>query len=190
MAITYKKCPKCRSNNSVKIVYGMPNYELFLEAEAGKIKLGGCAIIEGNPEYFCKDCEHEWNREQALDQAYSKIKTIKASVGGYFGGYYDVTIDLTNLETKWSFNEGELEKTSKKSIRVSTAEIFTEKLKMVKLLNWKAKYIETNVCDGTQWNVEILTNGGSIKKHGDNKFPEEWELFCRSIRRITGKEFR
>jgi len=40
--------------------------------------------------------------ERAIEEAYRKIKTINVSVGGYFGGYYDVTIDLTNLETTWS----------------------------------------------------------------------------------------
>jgi len=154
------------------------------------VKLGGCVIIEGNPEYFCIDCEHEWNREQAIDEAYNKIKSIKAFVGGYFGGYYDVTINLTNLETKWRFNEGGTEKTSKKSIHTSTAEDFIEMLKMINLLNWKAKYIELGVCDGTQWSVEILTAGRTIRKHGNNKFPEEWNSFCGIIKRITRKEFR
>lgn len=189
MAIDYKKCPECGSKNSVIIIYGMPNYKLGLEAEAGKVKLGGCDIPLGNAEYCCKDCGHEWNREQAIDAAYRKIKTIKASVGGYFGGYYDVTIDLTNLETTWSFNEGDLEETSKKSIRVATAEAFMEKLKMMDLLNWKAEYIEPGVCDGTHWSVEILTDGRTIRKHGDNMFPQEWELFCRLIRRITNRRF-
>ena len=143
MAINYKKCPKCGSKNLVKIVYGIPSYELFQEAEVGKVKLGGCVIIEGNPEYFCIDCEHEWNREQAIDEAYNK-----------------------------------------------TAEDFIEMLKMINLLNWKAKYIELGVCDGTQWSVEILTAGRTIRKHGNNKFPEEWNSFCGIIKRITRKEFR
>jgi len=189
VAITYKKCSKCGSNNSIKIVYGMPSYKLSLEAEAGKVKLGGCVISLGNPEYFCKDCSHEWNREQAIDEAYRKIKTIKASVGGYFGGYYDVTIDLKNLETTWSFTEGELEETSKETIK-ATVEALIEKLKMIHLLNWKAKYIETGVCDGTHWSVEIHTVGRIIKKHGVNMFPEEWELFCWLIRAITNRKFR
>ena len=72
-------------------------------------------------------------------------KAIKASVGGYFGGYYDVTIDLRNHETTWNFYEGGTEETSKKSIRVSTAEVFLEELKILNLLNWKAKYIELGV---------------------------------------------
>lgn len=151
MAINYKKCLKCGSKNSMSIVYGMPSYEAYQEAGAGKFKLGGCVLSLGDPEYVCKDCEYEWNREQAIDHAYSKIKAIKASVGGYFGRYYEVTIDLRNLETIWNFHEGEVEETSKKSIRRSTAETFLEALKMLNLLNWKAKYIETGVCLNGAW---------------------------------------
>ncbi len=77
MAVNYRKCPKCGSCNSVKIVYGMPGFKLFQEAEAGKVKLGGCCIVEGSPEYYCKDCNNEWNREQLLDIAYGQIKEIK-----------------------------------------------------------------------------------------------------------------
>ncbi len=42
VAVNYRKCPKCGSCNSVKIVYGMPSFKLFQEAEAGK------AASEGN----------------------------------------------------------------------------------------------------------------------------------------------
>lgn len=157
----------------------MPGYERFRADETGKV----------NPEYFCNDCGHEWNRGQAIDEAYGKIKTIKASVGGYFGGYYDVTVDLNNLQTTWSFNEGETQKTSKRSIQVSTLQAFIEKLKMVNLLNWKANYTEVGVCDGTHWSVEIFTAERTIKKYGDNMFPLEWEPFCKAIGRITNRKF-
>ena len=166
MGIIYKQCPRCGSKNSIRIVYGYPSHELFNEAEAGKVKLGGCCIFEGSPEYFCKDCEHEWNREQAIDAAYNKITTIKASVGGFFGGYYNVEIDLVNLKTLWSqWGGGAEEESINKTIRESTANKFVEQLKMVDLLNWKAKYIEPEVCDGTQWSVEIMADGRTIKKH-------------------------
>lgn len=190
MAVNYKKCPKCGSKNSVKIVYGMPSFKLFQEAEAGKVKLGGCCIIEGGPEYYCKDCKNEWNREQVLDIIYGQIKGLKASVGGYFGGYYHVDIDLKNLKTTWLFKEGGSEKTSTRSIRNKTAEEFIKSLKEINLLNWKAKYVEPGVCDGTQWSVEIITDGRTVRKYGDNKFPEEWRQFCKVIKRIMGKEFR
>lgn len=190
MSFNYKQCPKCGSKNSVKIVYGMPSYELFQEAEIRKVKLGGCCIMIGGPEYFCKECEHEWNREQAIDVAYGKIKIIKASVGGFFGGYYHVTINLVNLETTWSLTEGGTEETSKKKIRPKTAGKLIEQLKRTNLLKWKAKYIEPGISDGTQWSVEIITEGRTIRKHGDNKFPEEWEMFCRLMKELTKKQFR
>jgi len=190
VAVNYRKCPKCGSCNSVKIVYGMSSFELFQEAEAGKVKLGGCCIIEGSPEYYCKDCNNEWNREQLLDIAYGQIRGLKASVGGYFGGYYHVSIDLKNLKTTWMFKEGASEESSTRSIRTKTAEDFINCLKEIDLLNWKARYIEPGVCDGTQWRVKIITDGRTFSKFGVNKFPEKWKQFCKVIKRITGKEFR
>jgi len=62
-------------------------------------------------------------------------------------------------------------------------------LKMLNLLNWKSKYIEPGICDGTQWSLEIIKSGRNIKKYGDNKFPDEWDEFCRLIKRISGKNF-
>jgi len=168
----------------------MSSFELFQEAEAGKVKLGGCCIIEGSPEYYCKDCNNEWNREQLLDIAYGQIRGLKASVGGYFGGYYHVSIDLKNLKTTWMFKEGASEESSTRSIRTKTAEDFINCLKEIDLLNWKARYIEPGVCDGTQWRVKIITDGRTFSKFGVNKFPEKWKQFCKVIKRITGKEFR
>lgn len=191
MAINYKKCPKCGSKTAVRIVYGMPTLNLFQEAEAGKVKIGGCIISEDAPEYFCKDCQNEWNREQAIDEGYSKIRKIKASVGGYFGGYYDVTIDLVNRKTTWSFWGGGREKSEKiSSIRPSTVKKIIEQLKATNILDWQSKYIQPGVCDGTHWGVEIFTDGRAIRMHGDNEFPEEWDLFCRTIRKIIRKQFR
>jgi DNA-directed RNA polymerase subunit RPC12/RpoP len=191
MAINYKKCPNCGSKNSLRNIYGMPSHELFTEAKNGKVKLGGCCIIEDGPEYFCMDCENEWNRSQSIDEAYGKIKAIKASVGGYFGGYYNVEVDFKNLKVIWHHNGyGEEEEKVHKKIRTATATNFLEHLKMIDLLNWKSKYIELGVCDGTHWSVEIFTEGRTIIKHGDNMFPDEWNMFCKGIKRLTGKLFR
>lgn len=190
MSIMYKQCPHCGSRSSIKIVYGYPSPELFNEAEAGKVKLGGCCIYQGSPEYFCKECEHGWNREQAIDAAYNRITMLKASVGGFFGGYYHVEIDLVNLKILWSKGGGGEEEASfNKTIREVTANKFVEQLKMVDLLNWKAKYIKPGVCDGTQWSVEIRADGRISKKHGDNQFPKEWEMFCKIVSGIANRKF-
>lgn len=98
-----------------------------------------------------------------LDIAYGQIRGLKASVVGYFGGYYHVTIDLTNLKTMWLFKEGGSEETSTRSIRNKTAEEFIKCLKEIDLLNWKARYIEPGICDGTQWSIEIITSRRTVK---------------------------
>ena len=43
--------------------------------------------------------------------------------------------------------------------------------------------------DGTHWSVEIFTIERTIKKYGDNMFPQELELFCKAIGRITNRKF-
>lgn len=189
MPINYKQCPNCGSKNAMTILYGKPISEAFEMAEAGKIKLGGCSISMENPEYCCKDCGHEWNKGEAIDAAYRRIKGLKASVGGFFGGYYKVEIDLAALQVRWS-SEGGLESDkAEKSIRRATTDTIIEEMKMVNLLDWKRKYIEPGVMDGTSWSVEIIRDGRNIHKSGSNKFPEEWELFCSSIRKITERDF-
>ena len=128
--------------------------------------------------------------EQAIDDAYNKIKTIKTSVGGFLGGYYNVEIDLENLKLIWSHGGSAENEIIHKTIRAETVKKFIKQLKMIDLLNWKEKYIEPGVCDGTQWRLVIINDRRTIRKHGDNKFPDEWVTFCKMICRIAGKKFR
>ena len=37
-------CPYCRSKNVIPIIYGFPGPDMFVAAEKGEIKLGGCVI--------------------------------------------------------------------------------------------------------------------------------------------------
>ncbi|WP_051188615.1 hypothetical protein [Proteocatella sphenisci] len=189
MAIKYNKCPRCGSLNVIKIIYGMQTHDAFLMTEEGKIKLGSCCITDSEPEYYCKDCENEWGRQISIDKAYNEIIRIKTSVGGYFGGYFEVDIDYENRKLKWSHLCAGAEDYYEKTIRQNTLYKFIDELKMLNLLDWKSKYIEPDVCDGTQWSLEIIKSGRNIKKYGDNKFPDEWDDFCRLIRNVSGNVF-
>lgn len=87
----------------------MPCSEFFEEAEQGKVKLGGCVIIDGCPEYSCKDCNHEWNKQQVIDNVYGKIISVEASIGGFFGPNYGVSLDLKNSQIIWNGTAAEWE---------------------------------------------------------------------------------
>ena len=191
MKLIWKQCPKCGSKNTVKIVYGYPSYKTFQKYEAGKIRLGGCCVVDGSPEYFCRDCENEWNRAQVIDAAYNKLRTITASVGGYFGECYDVEIDFADLRVSWKCSgNGVRVKETRKRISISAKEHFIEQLIKTDILNWKAKYEDLEILDGTDWSVEINTDGKNIRKYGINRFPETWDLFCKLISETAGEKFQ
>lgn len=57
------ECPKCKSENNIKIIYGYPTKKTLKEAEKGLVYLGGCEVTENDPNRFCKDCGNEFLKE-------------------------------------------------------------------------------------------------------------------------------
>jgi hypothetical protein len=189
VAINYKRCPKCGSLNTVKILYGFPTYEAFLLSKEGKIKLGGCCVTGSDPEFFCKDCENEWTKQDAVNHAYNQIRGIKTSVGGNFGGFYNVEINFKSRVLTWSYLGGPENEYYEKIIRKATLNSFIEELKILNLLNWKTKYIDPRVFDGTRWSVEIKRSGKNISIEGLNKYPDKCDDFCKLITKVSGMDF-
>ncbi|WP_210237246.1 hypothetical protein [Alteribacter natronophilus] len=187
MAINNNECPRCGSRNSADIRYGLPTLEAIEQAEAGEISLRGCLEEPGNTEYRCRDCEHEWNVEEAVDDAYERVNWLKASVGGYFGKSYEVEIDFNEGSLTWSCSEQmvEVDRTVKRDPSLKCK----RELKTTGLFKWKSTYVEPGVMDGTSWSVELIGDGRNIRKSGQNKYPAGWNRFCDYIRRVTGKEF-
>ena len=68
-----KKCPKCSSSKGViRIVYGMPGFDLQQEELEGKIMLGGCCVTDDDPDLHCKECKHEWSKARIQPERYMK----------------------------------------------------------------------------------------------------------------------
>ena len=55
-----KTCPFCMSINVMPIIYGYPSSDMIERYEKGLIKLGGCVVREGSPQWYCKDCDREF----------------------------------------------------------------------------------------------------------------------------------
>lgn len=191
MAINYRQCPDCGSKNTVKIIYGDTSMAICRKAEAGLIRLGDGDEAADSPEYFCSDCEYEWNREQAVDAAYCGIKAIQVSVSGNSGSYFGVDIDFVHPAFIWRHGGNGLEDEEiHKSIRESTASQFADQLKALRMLEWDAAYTNPVVRGKTRWSLEIITGDKTIHKTGDNHFPQEWEPFCCEIQKLTGSSFK
>ena len=52
-----RRCPVCHSANVLSILYGYPTPEVFADAEAGRIALGGCCVSAADPSWCCRDCD-------------------------------------------------------------------------------------------------------------------------------------
>jgi len=59
----YPSCPKCGSERTVPIVYGLPGPELQEAARRGEVLLGGCIVRPGQPTMACLHCKHGWRPE-------------------------------------------------------------------------------------------------------------------------------
>lgn len=75
---TPRKCPACRTK-LVRIVYGMPDEDLFEEAQQGKVLLGGCCISFNDPTWGCAHCG--WEYIPPLDL--SEEEKVRLEVLGY-----------------------------------------------------------------------------------------------------------
>jgi hypothetical protein len=61
--MTSPLCPKCQSENTCEILYGMQDYtdELDRELESRKVHLGGCVMDDDSPVYHCNTCNAHFN---------------------------------------------------------------------------------------------------------------------------------
>lgn len=182
-------CPNCSSINAAGILYGYPTEEAMEAAERGDIILGGCCVGLDDPKYGCKDCGYEWGGGKST--WLYEVKTVKASVGGFFGPSYSVEINNEKRLLVYHAAEGGV--SSKEKELTLTTEDWNTLIKgliSTEFEYWLDTYLDLHVMDGTSWHVEVeLESGQSIEKSGSNQYPGRWMQFCRMISSLTGEKF-
>ncbi|MCD4711751.1 MAG: hypothetical protein K8R73_00575 [Clostridiales bacterium] len=134
------------------------------------------------------ECNQSKSKDESSD-VYNDIVSIKVDVGGYFSGNYEVELDFISRRLSWRFFYVTSDKRFEKTIRQKTLNDFIDTIKNLKLMDWDSEYLDLDICDGTQWGIEISKKDDKIMIRGDNKFPDEWDEFCQLISRTTGKRF-
>ena len=56
-------CPRCGREDSIPLVWGMPNHDDQRLAERGLLALGGCLVQEEDPVLSCRGCGLAWGHE-------------------------------------------------------------------------------------------------------------------------------
>ena len=176
-----KNCPKCQSKKIIPILYGMPTEKAVQDSDAGKLKIGGCCMDEGSPEWFCSSCTHEFGCLFGVDDL-DEIDIIQPlnmefSIGGFFGGRYFIRLENDILEYGESVGHPD-NGYIKLSISPSKQKWknFKKKLDAIDVWSWKNEYNNPNVLDGTQWELEIDYGDQKIKSYGSNLYPGTADL--------------
>jgi len=54
-----RQCPLC-GGSGIPIAYGLPDPDLFRQAERGDVVIGGCIVEDYSPDFRCQSCGHAW----------------------------------------------------------------------------------------------------------------------------------
>jgi len=117
-----------------------------------------------------------------------KLLSVKASVGGYFGGYYKVTIDLVNGKMEYSHSLSD--NMIKSLVTEDELKYLIKKVKELRVLDWDERYENNDILDGTQWDIELIYDDKKKSIYGSNDFPKEWKKFCKVIEKVIHQKFK
>ena len=181
------KCHKCGSNRVGRIQYGMPAFDEALERKIReeKIYLGGCCISGNDPKWHCFACKKNFGkpaviREKEAVVPYAEaITSISFECGGFFGGYQMVTmaksdkgIFVSAIANSYEDHEGIQRKATDREWSGVIKKLYEE----LCIHEWKRKYVDNDILDGTQWSLRIkLTGGRERHYYGSNEFPILWD---------------
>ena len=179
------KCPHCGSTNTARIQYGMPviNEKLIADIDAGKICLGGCCISDYDPTRHCNECNNDFGYPPAIFSEEGKItdyynmcvNSLEFRIGGFFGGYNIVKIIMNKDGALACSHHFPTDYDTKKEVQISHEEwreIIDKLFFKMYLCDWEHEYIDSEVCDGTQWSLSLGLYDGSEKVYsGSNAFP-------------------
>ena len=119
------------------------------------------------------------------DNSYHSLKFFFFSCGGFFGGYKKMNIETDNGNSVLCITPSRLTRKAeiKKELSADEWESFSDSImSKFRLFDWKDKYINHDILDGTQWHIKIEYIDGTLKEvFGSNDYPDNWGEFIRFI---------
>lgn len=185
-------CPCCGSKNTAAILWGMPAFseELQKKLDQKELILGGCCITGNDPSHHCNTCKKDFG----ISTAELEIATtgFEFSIGGYFSGYKSLSLNKTDsgVVVKYipPFSDS---LTSDVNTKISFDQwaMFIRNLYRCYIVDWKRKYADPDILDGTQWNLKVTySDRKPLNIYGSNAYPPHWSKFMKIIEEFTVPE--
>lgn len=188
-------CPRCGSRKTAKILWGMPAMTDKLQKQLDKkeIVLGGCSVILPTPTHHCNTCKKDFGGDYFEQSTF--VKELNFYVGGFFGTSHWVYLNTvaSGRILKYATTDGgygvdiKNEQSCEDILYVPLDNQwirFNVDFLRCYFIDWKRRYVDKTVLDGTQWELEVIfENGTTIKRHGSNKYPPHWDKLLRFFRK-------
>ena len=115
----------------------------------------------------------------------SAIDKIIFSIGGYFDGYETRTVLLDGEQLRMTITHSLHSKVREIALSLTKTE-FLNRLRELHIEGWKSKYIDPDILDGTQWELEIYFSDGykPVTIVGSNAYPTNFA----ELERLFGVE--
>lgn len=103
------------------------------------------------------------------------IIKISFTIGGYFDGYETRTVLLDGEAVRMTITHS-LHPEEREIALSMTKDAFLNRLRELHIEGWKSKYIDPDILDGTQWELEIYFYDGykPVKIAGSNAYPDNF----------------
>lgn len=110
------------------------------------------------------------------------------SLGDFFGGYQSLSIVKTETGAVATYTPPFIVSyTQPVEKQLSTEEWFkfVHGLYRCYICDWKKRYVDPDILDGTQWELEVtFINRKPLKCYGSNMFPPHWSKLLKVIKKL------
>lgn len=181
-------------NETRRLVYGL----IEQKRTEGVTDRQMAETIAENLKDFCYSYENrrsEIESEKRIEDALKKLRRVEIQPivkktaeiiyleTGFSPPTEKIVIDFENdkISYEFSYTSGKIGKEGYKKRELSPKAVkdFKARLAGFSAARWKDRYFAPQVCDGTQWQLEIIFSDGSSRKiAGSNAWPKDFDLLC------------
>jgi hypothetical protein len=117
-------------------------------------------------------------------------RRFRISIGGFGGPHYEVRLVNGRLRYQADFST----LPEKISPTAKEWETFWATVQRCDLWNWALHYDDSDICDGTQWEIEVTLGERRLRSSGSNAYPggegtgysKCFRLLLRAVRKLVG----
>lgn len=186
-------CPKCKSEKTAPILYGLPADEMLEASKRGEIIFGGCAVTDDmpQPDYGCTECGFRWSDELLPATHITKIRYKVVENGPCpleFMRTWVYEIKQDGSCTKYQYQGRGGRYQFREIKKVSGRRVYRLARSLQKIIGaplWESNIIDGRVCDGFRYNLQIShTDNRKLILEGDvsgGTFDSILDRFVRNV---------